>query len=54
LQPLEKKVEDDNVPIRILDAYCTYHQRKGHSINSCNALKVTILDLIAQGKYEIH
>jgi len=36
------------------DTYCTYHQRKGHSTNSYNDLKVVILDLTAQGKYGIH
>jgi len=35
------------------NAYCTYHQRRGYTTNSCKALEVYILDLIDQGKYEI-
>lgn len=35
------------------DAYCTYHQRKGHATNFYKSLEVAILDLIDQGKYQI-
>jgi len=35
------------------DAYCTYHQRKGHVTIFCKSLEKAILDLIAQGKYQI-
>jgi len=47
LQPLEKIVEYDHILMGNKDTYCTYHQRKVHSTNSCNDLKVVILDLIA-------
>lgn len=53
LKPLDRKLEDDNMFMGNLYAYCTYHQRKGHATNSCKYLKATILDLIAQRKYEI-
>lgn len=33
--------------------YYTYDQRKGHATFFCKILEVTILDLIAQGKYKI-
>lgn len=53
LKPLERKAEDENIFLGNLYAYYTYHQRRGHPINSCKALKEDILDLIAQRKYEI-
>lgn len=36
------------------NAFCAYHQRRGHSTNFCKALEAAILELIAQGKYEIN
>lgn len=50
---IEKKDEDDSVSFGDSYAYCTYHQRRGNYTNKCKSLEATILDLIAQGKYEI-
>lgn len=50
---MERKAKYDSVSIGNSDSYCTYHQRRGHTINSCKALKETILNLVAQGKYKI-
>jgi len=52
-QSLEKTTQDDNIPMEKFDAYCTYHQRKGHATNFYKALEVVILDLISQERYEI-
>lgn len=53
LQPMEISAQDDDIPMVRYDYYCTYHQRKGHATNFCKSLEVAILDLIAQGKYQI-
>ena len=38
LHPLVHSSQDDNTPMGLLDAYCTYHQRKGHATNFCKTL----------------
>jgi len=53
LHPMEKSTQDDDVPMKKLDAHCTFHQRKGNATNFCKALEVAILDLITKGKYQI-
>ena len=35
------------------DLYCAYHQRVGHDINSCAALRHAIKDLIDQGMVDL-
>lgn len=45
--------QDDNTPMGKSKAYCTYHQWKGHSTKFGKQLEVSILDIIAKGKYHI-
>ena len=51
LHPLEHF--DDDTPMGCFDAYCTYHQRKGHATNFYKILEATILELVEQGRYKI-
>jgi len=44
---MERNVEDENVSMGNLDAYCTNNKRRLHATNNFKALEVDILDLIA-------
>lgn len=46
LRPLEIKVKDDSVFMGNKDTYCSYHQIRGHAMNSCKTLDEDILDMI--------
>jgi len=54
LHPLDKISQNDSILMGTLNAYCTYLKRKFHSTSLCKELEATILDLIAQGRYEIN
>ena len=43
LQPLECT---DDTPLGHFDAYCAYHQQKGHATNFYKALEITITTLV--------
>src|SRR2546425_1010163 len=51
LQPLEPKPLPDPLPANFnLQAYCKFHQVKGHYTDKCHRLRHEIQDLIDQGK----
>ncbi|RVW47635.1 hypothetical protein CK203_109792 [Vitis vinifera] len=54
LTPLEPKPLPQPVPPQFrMDLYCSYHQRQGHDINLCTALRRTIQDVIDQGSISL-
>lgn len=48
LHPLQKV--DNDTPLRYFEAYCAYHQQKGHATNFCKILEATIIAFIEQGR----
>ena len=49
LKPLDPKPKPHPVPRRYnLNAYCRYHQGKGHTTDGCHSLRHAIQDLIDQ------
>lgn len=54
LHPLECSSQDDNNLMGCFDAYCTYHQWKGHATNFCKTLEVAILELVEKGRYIVN